>query len=166
VPDQQPVRVERLLRHHLAEAVPRTVRAHVRVAGGSRPVVVDRRHPAMHAAALAYEHAFRVPAVFLRSGGSIAAVGMLADLLDLQVVLMGFALPGDRPHSPNERVHLPTLFRGIDTCIWFLAELARSAPATSPAGTQRPGAVRQTSGHRAPPNVRVGARPARVRSPL
>jgi acetylornithine deacetylase/succinyl-diaminopimelate desuccinylase-like protein len=87
VPDQEPASAERLLRQYLVEAIPPTVRAHVRVAVGSRPVVVDRRHPAMHAAALAYQLAFGVPAVFLRSGGSIAAVGMLSDMLDLPVVL-------------------------------------------------------------------------------
>jgi hypothetical protein len=36
---------------------------------------------------------------------------------------MGFALPGDRLHAPNERAHLPTLRRGIDSCIPFLARL-------------------------------------------
>jgi acetylornithine deacetylase/succinyl-diaminopimelate desuccinylase-like protein len=91
-------------------------------------VVVDRGHPAVRAAALAYRRAFGTPAVLLRSGGSIAAVGMLADVLGLPVVLMGFALPTDRLHAANERVHLPTLRRGVDTCIWFVAELAATGP--------------------------------------
>jgi acetylornithine deacetylase/succinyl-diaminopimelate desuccinylase-like protein len=125
VPDQEPADVERLLRRHLAGAVPSAVHARVRVGAGSRPVVVDHRHPAMRAAALAYHQAFRVPAVFLRSGGSIAPVGMLTDMLNLPVVLMGFALPTDRLHAPNERAHLPTLNRAVDTCIWFLAQVER-----------------------------------------
>jgi acetylornithine deacetylase/succinyl-diaminopimelate desuccinylase-like protein len=128
VPDQRPAAVERLLRRHLAGAVPPTVAASVHTTARSRPVVVDRGHPAVRAAALAYRRAFGTPAVLLRSGGSIAAVGMLADVLGLPVVLMGFALPTDRLHAANERVHLPTLRRGVDTCIWFVAELAATGP--------------------------------------
>jgi acetylornithine deacetylase/succinyl-diaminopimelate desuccinylase-like protein len=128
VPDQEPAHVGRLLGRHLADALPPTVRASVRTVAGSRPVVVDRRHPAVGAAALAYQQAFGAPAVFLRSGGTIAPVGMLVEELGLPVVLMGFALPGDRPHAPNERVHLPTLCRGVDTCIRFLALAAAGEP--------------------------------------
>lgn len=125
VPDQRPERLERLLRRHLADAVPPTVTARVRFDAGSRPVVVDREHPAMRTAALAYRRAFGVPAVFLCSGGTIAAVSLLTELLDLPVVLMGFALPTDRLHAPNERTHLPTLHRGVRTCIWLLATAAQ-----------------------------------------
>ncbi|HEX6676320.1 MAG TPA: dipeptidase [Actinomycetes bacterium] len=134
VPDQEPADVERRLRRHLAGAVPPAAQLRVRFAAGSRPVVVDRRHPAMRAAALAYHHAFGAPAVFLRSGGTIAPVGMLGEVLDLPVVLMGFALPGDRPHAPNERAHLPTLQRGVDTCIWFLTRMGRLGPRRHPDG--------------------------------
>jgi acetylornithine deacetylase/succinyl-diaminopimelate desuccinylase-like protein len=125
VPDQRPVVVERLLRRHLAGAVLPPATARVHITAQSRPVVVDPDHPAVRAAALAYRRAFGTPAVLLRSGGSIAAVGMLADVLDLPVVLMGFALPTDRLHAPNERAHLPTLRRGVETCIWFVAALAQ-----------------------------------------
>jgi hypothetical protein len=38
---------------------------------------------------------------------------------------MGFALPDDRLHAPNEKFHLPTFFNGIATSMHFLTELAR-----------------------------------------
>jgi acetylornithine deacetylase/succinyl-diaminopimelate desuccinylase-like protein len=132
VPDQRPATVERLLRRHLAGAVPPTVAARVRVTARSHPVVIDRHHPAVRAATLAYRRGFGASAVLLRSGGSIAAIGMLAEVLDLPAVLMGFALPTDRQHAPNERVHLPTLRGGVDTCIWFLAMLAQLLPPSGP----------------------------------
>jgi acetylornithine deacetylase/succinyl-diaminopimelate desuccinylase-like protein len=132
VPDQRPVAVERLLRRHLAGSVPPTVTARMRVTARSHPVVIERDHPAVRAAAAAYRRGFGAPAVLLRSGGSIAAIGMLAEVLDLPAVLMGFALPTDRLHAPNERVHLPTLRRGVDTCIWFLAALAQLFPPSGP----------------------------------
>jgi len=140
VPDQDPAEVERLLRRHLAASLPAGIRARVRVGTGSPPVLVDRHHPAVQAAELAYRRAFGAPAVLLRSGGTIAAVGMLADALDLPLVLMGFALPSDRLHAPNERAHLPTLARGVDTCVWFLAQLrsALSAASSRSSGLARP----------------------------
>jgi len=38
---------------------------------------------------------------------------------------MGFALPDDRIHADNEKLHLPNFYRAIDTSIWFLAAAAR-----------------------------------------
>jgi acetylornithine deacetylase/succinyl-diaminopimelate desuccinylase-like protein len=48
---------------------------------------------------------------------------MFRDVLRIPTVLMGFALPDDRPHAPNEKFHLPTYLRGIQTSVNFLAEL-------------------------------------------
>ena len=59
---------------------------------------------------------------------TIPAAGMLRRALGTPVVLLGLALPDDRAHAPNERLHLPTLWQGIDTLIWFLLEVAASAP--------------------------------------
>jgi acetylornithine deacetylase/succinyl-diaminopimelate desuccinylase-like protein len=61
----------------------------------------------------------------LRSGGTIGVVNHLREALNLPVVLMGFALPDDRMHAPNEKLHLPNFHRGIATSIWFMAALAR-----------------------------------------
>jgi hypothetical protein len=50
---------------------------------------------------------------------------MFQDLLGIPTVLMGFALPDDRIHAPNEKFHLPTFFRGIKTCLWFYGNVAQ-----------------------------------------
>jgi hypothetical protein len=52
--------------------------------------------------------------------------------LGLPTVLLGFALPDDGMHAPNEKFDLPTFARAIETSIWFLTELA--AAVTRPAG--------------------------------
>jgi hypothetical protein len=53
--------------------------------------------------------------------------------LGLTTVLMGFALPDDHIHAPNERLHIPTWYRGIDTVIHLLARLAEpSVPGFRP----------------------------------
>ena len=87
------------------------------------PVVVDPRHPAIRAASRAYVRGFGVAPALIRSGGSIPVVSAIHRSLGIPVVLMGLGLPDDNVHAPNEKLHLPNLFRGIETSIAFLEEL-------------------------------------------
>jgi acetylornithine deacetylase/succinyl-diaminopimelate desuccinylase-like protein len=124
VPDQDPHEIERLMRKHLASLTPPSVNSIIRTGSSARPALLDRSHPAMDAAAMAYIKGFGHRPVFLRSGGSIPAVSAFQQMLGIPTVLMGFALPDDRIHAPNEKFHLPNFFNGIATCIWFLKDLA------------------------------------------
>ena len=54
-------------------------------------------------------------------------VNHLSEVLAAPVALMGFALPDDGMHAPNEKFHLPQLMRGIATVIAFFEEFARTA---------------------------------------
>jgi acetylornithine deacetylase/succinyl-diaminopimelate desuccinylase-like protein len=123
VPDQDPAEIERLFRSHIARITPPTVRTTVRSFLAARPALIDRRHPVMRAAARAYKHGFGASPVFLRSGGTIPIVNHFQELLGAPTALMGFALPDDRIHAPNEKFHLPNFYRGVATCIRFLAEV-------------------------------------------
>ena len=124
VPDQEPAEVERLFRAHVCRLTPPCVRASVRTFFRTRPALVDRAHPSMRAAFAAYRHGFGVAPVFVRSGGSIPVVNEFQEQLGAPTVLMGFALPDDRIHAPNEKFHLPNFFRGVRTCVRFLREVA------------------------------------------
>jgi acetylornithine deacetylase/succinyl-diaminopimelate desuccinylase-like protein len=140
VPDQEPRDVERLVRRHLARSAPEAVRLRVTTLLRAHPAQLDRRHPVMRAAAAAYRRGFGAAPVFLRSGGSIPVVSMLQEVLGITTAAMGFALPGDRIHAPNERFHLPTFFRAIATCLAFHDELAKSgARADAPLAATRGG---------------------------
>ena len=72
-----------------------------------------------------------VPA-FVRSGGTIPVVSMFQDVFRIPTVLMGFALPDDHIHAPNEKFHLPNFYKGIETCIWFASLVARQAKIRAP----------------------------------
>jgi acetylornithine deacetylase/succinyl-diaminopimelate desuccinylase-like protein len=125
VPDQDPREIEILFRRHIARITPPTVKSIVRANQLAKPAVIDRRHPALHAAAVAYRKAFGAMPVFLRSGGSIPVVSTFQRVLAIPTVLMGFALPDDRIHAPNEKFHLPNFYKGIETNIRFLCEISR-----------------------------------------
>jgi acetylornithine deacetylase/succinyl-diaminopimelate desuccinylase-like protein len=131
VPDQKPEEIERLFRRHVESFTPATVRPFVRKQSSAKPAEVDRRHPAMRAAFSAYRSGFRAMPVFLRSGGTIPVIALLQDILRMQTVLMGLALPDDRVHAPNEKFHLPNFFNGIAASIHFLDELADHSIAES-----------------------------------
>jgi acetylornithine deacetylase/succinyl-diaminopimelate desuccinylase-like protein len=128
VPDQRPDEIDGLLRKHIARVCPPTVRHAIRTELAAMPAVIDRRHPAVRAAALAYRQGFGVMPTFLRSGGTIPIVNLVQEKLGIPTVLMGFALPDSRLHGPNEKMHLPTFFKGIATSIAFLDQMARAGP--------------------------------------
>jgi acetylornithine deacetylase/succinyl-diaminopimelate desuccinylase-like protein len=125
VPDQDPNEIGRLFRDHIARISPPAVRSTVRLLSGAKPALINRDHPAMRAAAFAYRKGFGSSPVFLRSGGTIPVVDTFQQILAIPTVLMGFALPDDRIHAPNEKFHLPNFYNGIATCIWFLAAAAK-----------------------------------------
>ena len=126
VPDQDPREIEALVRKHIASITPPTVHSSLRTMLATHPAVVNRNHPAMRAASRAYVRGFGRAPVFLRSGGTIPVVKMFQSTLGMPTVLMGFALPDDRIHAPNEKFHLPNFYKGIVTCISFLAEVRES----------------------------------------
>ena len=126
VPDQQPVEIARLVRARVRRLTPAGLRATMRVRFAARPAFVDRRDPAVRAAATACRLGFGAGPVLLRLGGTIPVVGLLQDILCVPVVLMGFGLDDDRIHAPNERFHLPNFDKGIATSIWFLAAMAET----------------------------------------
>jgi acetylornithine deacetylase/succinyl-diaminopimelate desuccinylase-like protein len=122
VPHQNPREIVRLFRQYIARIAPPTVRTRIRTHLIAQPALVNRHHPAMRAAVVAYQKGFGESPVFLRSGGTIPVVNMFQEILQIPSIMMGFALPDDRMHAPNEKFHLPNFNKGIATSIWFLAE--------------------------------------------
>jgi len=126
VPDQDPKRIAQLFRRHIERISPDAVQYSVHSEAPTSPVLIDRTHPAVRTAAVAYRNAFGNPPVFLRSGGSIPVASAIQEILGIPVVLMGFGLPDDRIHGPNEKFHLPNFYRGIETSIWYMSLAAQS----------------------------------------
>jgi acetylornithine deacetylase/succinyl-diaminopimelate desuccinylase-like protein len=150
VPDQDPFEVDRLFRRHLQRITPPALRTEVRTEMTARPALLDRRHPAMRAASVAYQRGFGHWPVFVREGGSIPVVNAFQEVLGIPTVLMGFGLPDDRIHSPNERMELATFFKGVRTARSFLDELGRMAPAWPAAGRSSRGTRRAIQETRRP----------------
>ncbi len=123
VPDQESAEITRLIRNYLTEIAPPTVNVEVHDLHSGEGAIVRRDSPAMKAAFRAYAEAFGKEPVFVREGGSIPVVAAFQKALGIETILMGFGLPDDRLHSPNEKFHLPNFYKGIETIIHFMAFL-------------------------------------------
>jgi acetylornithine deacetylase/succinyl-diaminopimelate desuccinylase-like protein len=77
------------------------------------------------AAAEAMEQVFQKKTVYIRSGGSIPIVGVFQKSLKIPSVMMGFGLPDDNLHAPNEKFHLPNFYRGIEAVGRYLELLGQ-----------------------------------------
>jgi acetylornithine deacetylase/succinyl-diaminopimelate desuccinylase-like protein len=124
VPDQDPAEIDVLLRGFIARIAPPAVAVVVRTLFSARPFVMRRDHHATRAAQAALHKAFGALPSFVRSGGTIPVAALLQEELGIPTVLMGFALPDDGMHAPNERFCLTSFSRGIEASIHFLAALA------------------------------------------
>ncbi|MGB1252098.1 MAG: dipeptidase [Candidatus Promineifilaceae bacterium] len=126
VPNQDPQRIRRLVTAYIQQLAPPTVRVKVHLDEGGAPAFVAPIDSAeIQAASRAYAKVFGVEPIFKREGGSIPIVNSFATELNLPVVLMGFGLPDDNLHAPNEKFHLPNFYRGIETSIAFMHELGQ-----------------------------------------
>jgi acetylornithine deacetylase/succinyl-diaminopimelate desuccinylase-like protein len=130
VATQNPDTVASQLRDFLAREAPPGLTVSAKMYGKAAPVVVNVRHPVVQAAATAYRATFARPPGWIRSGGTIPIASLL-HREHIPVVLMGFALPDDRPHGPDERMHLPTFQLAVETSIRFLHYAAEALPPTS-----------------------------------
>jgi len=119
IPEQDNRAVEGQLKEYLRKNAPPTVTWEVKRLTSDPGVLVDRNTSAMRAAASALQSTFGVKPFFLLGGGSVPVVNMMKTRLGVDSVLLGFGLPDDNIHAPNERQHLPTYYRGIETYIRF-----------------------------------------------
>jgi len=121
VPDQKPDEVMAMLEKRVAELAPKSVRATVRLIHAADPLLLDTNHPAMTKAAEVFAQVWGKETVFVRSGGSIPVVALFHEHLGIPSVMMGFGLPDDNLHAPNEKFNLENFYKGSETIARFLA---------------------------------------------
>lgn len=124
VPDQNPEAVHKQLLEYLEEKMPPTVAWELHFGGGIAAYLTDLTSPVISTFAESLEQAYGKKAVYFRDGGSIPAAVLMKEILGLDSLLSGFGLPTDNIHGPDEHIHLPTLFKGIEALIYFFNNLS------------------------------------------
>ena len=120
VADQRPDEATGQIKKAVAAACPKGVTAEFRLIHSAPPSLVNPDNRFIHAAAEAMKQVFGKETVYIRSGGSIPIVGSFDRDLGIPSVMMGFGLPDDNLHAPNEKLYLPNFFRGIEAVARYL----------------------------------------------
>ncbi len=95
----------------------------VRLIHSGEAIVVSTDNEYVRAATEAMREVWGKETVFVRGGGSIPIVGDFVRELETPTVMMGFGLPDDNLHAPNEKFHLANFHRGIESIIGFLTRV-------------------------------------------
>lgn len=121
VPDQTPAEAFAQYKKFVESIAPRGVQVEVRLIHSGDPIVVSTDNPYVQAATTTMHEVFGVETVFVRGGGSIPIVGDFVRELKIPTLMMGFGLPDDNLHAPNEKFHLANFHRGIESIVRFLS---------------------------------------------
>ncbi|HXF99538.1 MAG TPA: dipeptidase, partial [Bacteroidota bacterium] len=123
VPDQKAEKIARLFERHIKKIAPKTVSVTVRYLHGGEPAITPIDSPGVKAAVAALEKGFGKKPLYQREGGSIPIVVQFKEVLGLDTVLLGFGLPDENAHAPDEFINLDNFFGGMRTSAHFFNEL-------------------------------------------
>ena len=124
VPPMKPAETFSRFKQFVESLTPKGVTVEARLIHAGEPAVIGTDNPYIRAATAALKTVWGTEPVFVRSGGSIPVVGDIERGLGMPTVMMGFGLPDDNLHAPNEKFHIANFHRGIETLILFFESLA------------------------------------------
>ena len=124
VPQQNPEKIAELFKKYIEKISPDTIKVKVSYLHGGKPSVTSINSPAIKAAMSALKKGFETEPVFIKDGGSIPIVSTFKDELGADAILMGFGLPDDNIHSPNEKFELENFYKGIISVCYYYNELS------------------------------------------
>jgi acetylornithine deacetylase/succinyl-diaminopimelate desuccinylase-like protein len=120
VNNQDPKKIQELVKKHLDEHAPKGCTVKVSLGDVGNPFLTPIDSPMIQKAAEAYKNVYEKSPVYKREGGSIPIVSDFNQTLNVPVVLMGFGLPDENLHAPNEHFNLENFDKGILTICAFL----------------------------------------------
>lgn len=126
VPNQNPHFIFEKIRTWVQKKLPPTMHFSLEKKMAIPAVVTSTEHYAVKAAYSSLESVYGKKPLLLRSGGTVPIVSLLKQKLSTPSVLMGFGLPDDRIHAPNERFYLPNFFKGIEASRLFFEILSKN----------------------------------------
>jgi acetylornithine deacetylase/succinyl-diaminopimelate desuccinylase-like protein len=126
VPDQDPAEIEKLMKVHVAKVAPKGVKVRVNHLHGGRPWRAELNGPIYDAARRALRAAFGKDPVITGEGGSIPVVGDFEKILGAPVLLVGFGLPGENAHAPDEWMSEENFRLGMRAMATLWDEYARN----------------------------------------
>jgi len=125
VPNQDPADILKRFKAYVKKLTPKGIQTNIKVWSSGPACVVGTDNKFVKASTEAMHDVFKKNTVFIRSGGSIPIVTDFQDVLKIPSVMMGFGLPDDNLHAPNEKFHIPNFYRGIESICLFFEKLGQ-----------------------------------------
>jgi acetylornithine deacetylase/succinyl-diaminopimelate desuccinylase-like protein len=129
VPDQDPAEIGALMKAHIKRVAPAGVNVNVEFLHGGRPWRAELKGPIYDAACAALKSAFGRDAVIVGEGGSIPVVGDFERILKTPVLLVGFGLPGENAHAPDEWMSEENFRKGMSAIASLWDEYGKNGKA-------------------------------------
>lgn len=124
VANQDPEKIAHSLNNFLQDRCPKGVSLHCESHAAGAAYHCPEDSPLLKKASQAITKAFGQKPYFSGEGGSIPIVPLMEKALNATVVLMGFNLPEDGIHGPNEHFACDRFFKGIHAAAELYAEAA------------------------------------------
>jgi acetylornithine deacetylase/succinyl-diaminopimelate desuccinylase-like protein len=125
VANQDHLEIAELLQKHLQQIAPPYVKVETKRLHGGHGALINLDSTYMRAAHQVLQQVFGHAPVYEREGGSIPVVATFQKVLGIDSIMLGFGLPDDNLHSPDERFYLPNFYNGIETVIRYFAEIGK-----------------------------------------
>src|SRR5882757_2000596 len=123
VPNQNPQKIAKLVEAYIRKLLPKTVSRKFELLSSGKPRDPPYQDPIFAKAQAELQKGFGKKAVFIREGGSIPFVTQMYDTFKVPCVLLGFGLPDENAHAPDEHIALENYFGGIKAIANFYADL-------------------------------------------
>jgi acetylornithine deacetylase/succinyl-diaminopimelate desuccinylase-like protein len=123
VPNQDADEIFKRYTKFVKKLTPKGIEINIKLHSKGPACVVNTNNRFIKPATEAMREVFKKDTVFIRSGGSIPVVTDFQDVLKIPSVMMGFGLPDDNLHAPNEKFHIPNFYRGIESIIRFFEKV-------------------------------------------
>jgi len=125
VPNQNFKKVAKQFTQYVQKIAPKSVKVKVNNLAGGDPYYANTNHSVYEAAMRALEKGFGKKPVYIREGGSIPFVNSMERILKKPALLLGFGLPDENAHAPNEKLDLDNFHRGMISCAYLYEELSQ-----------------------------------------
>ncbi len=125
VPDQDPEDIMEKVQAHLKKHTPPGVTLEIEVGHDGKPFLADPHSKNGKAGQAALKAAFGVDPVLIREGGSIPIIQDMKEILGVESLMLGLALPDCQIHAPNENFWVENFEAGIRLNRALLEEIAK-----------------------------------------
>jgi acetylornithine deacetylase/succinyl-diaminopimelate desuccinylase-like protein len=130
VPRQNPEAIKTAFERAVRSRCPKNVSCDIAWFGLAPAVITPIDSDATKLAAQAIEIGFGKKPVFSRGGGTIPVSAGIKRILGCDTLFVGFGLPDDRIHSPNEKFDLEMFRKGTQTAAALYDRLGQLSPTT------------------------------------